>query len=179
VKVRGSPLMSFESTSKTLCIACRPSFCLVLACRACSTDPHLPGVRTSSLGVLKDSPSIDIHTLDAPLRFFRLDDIIGTSPHDLTMRARFPRRFTAPGQVSTPRPRRVLRPEQATAPTCSVLAVPPDFDGLLHLRAAGLLRPAADLGIHHVSGTSSTTSNPCPPKRTGRSLPMTTVLACS
>jgi len=90
--------MSFESTSKTHCIACRPSFCLVLACRACSTDPHRPGVRTSSLGVLKDSPSIDIHTLDAPLRFFRLDDIIGTSPHDLTMRARFPRRFcTGPG----------------------------------------------------------------------------------
>jgi hypothetical protein len=97
-----------------------------------------------------------------------------TSPYELGFHG-----ASAPGQVSTPRPRRVLRSEQAIAPTCSVLAVPPDFDGLLHLCAAGLLHPAADLGIHHVSGTASTTSNPCSPKRAGRSLPMTTDLACS
>lgn len=44
-----------------------------------------------------------------------------------------------------------LRPRVASPSVCSVLVVPPDFDGLLHLDAAGLLHPAADRGIHHVS----------------------------
>lgn len=35
--------------------------------------------------------------------------------------------------------------------TRSALAVPPGFDGLLRSSAAGLLRPAADHGVHYVS----------------------------
>lgn len=35
--------------------------------------------------------------------------------------------------------------------TRSALAVPPGFDGLLHSSATGLLRPAADHGVHYVA----------------------------
>ena len=76
-------------------------------------------LRASSLGVLKDRPSIDMRTR-CPL------------PHDASV---------------------MLRSRAASSSTRSVHAVSHDFDGLLHLSVAGLLRPATDLGIHHVSGS--------------------------
>jgi len=59
-----------------------------------------------------------------------------------------------PGVHSSPRSRkrvRLPRRRAATLYACSVLVVLHDCDGFLHLGAAGLLRPAADPGIHHVS----------------------------
>lgn len=79
-------------------------------------------VRASSLGVLKDHPSIDI-------------------------RSRCP---LPPGSAASCGSE--LRSRLATASTRSVHAVSHDLDGLLHLGAAGLFHPAADHGIHHVSG---------------------------
>jgi len=118
--------MSFDSTSKTRCFACRPSFRPVLACRACSADPHLSGVRTSSLGVLKDHPSIDMHMLDAPLRFLRLSEGSGTSPHSITTRARSPRRFCAGPGVHSQTP----KGPSARASHCSDMFRPCPSSGL-------------------------------------------------
>jgi hypothetical protein len=53
-----------------------------------------------------------------------------------------------------------LRPGAATCQARSVLAVPPDFDGFLRSRAAGLLHPAANHGVHCVS-TSSSSGHRC------------------
>jgi hypothetical protein len=117
-----STLVSFSSPSKTHRFergASRVHRAAWARARCCST----PRRCSSSLGVLKDHPSIDI-------------------------RSRCP--------LPAPRPRastirRDLRPRTATSSIRSVLVVLPDFDGFLHLGAAGLLRPAADPGIHHVS----------------------------
>jgi hypothetical protein len=58
-----------------------------------------------------------------------------------------------PSRCPLPRAARdTLRSRAASSSTRSVLAVSHDFDGLLHLGAAGLLHPAAGPGIHHVSG---------------------------
>jgi hypothetical protein len=117
-----STLVSFTSPSKTHRIERGSSWILrSVQARAfcCSSHPRL----SSSLGVLKDHPSIDIRSR-CPL----------PDPHRYARAAL-----------------RVLRPRHATASVRSVLVVPPDFDGFLHLGAAGLLHPAADPGIHHVS----------------------------
>jgi len=75
-------------------------------------------MRASSLGVLKDHPSIDVHSR-CPL------------PHIAS---------------------NVLRPRLTSSSTRSVHVVSHDFDDFLHLGGAGLLHPAANHGIHYVSG---------------------------
>lgn len=117
-----SALMSFTSPSKTHRVK-RGSSWIHRSVRARAFFCSIPRRSSSSLGVLKDHPSIDIRTR-CPLS-------------DPSRRA----------SASL----RVLRSRHATASIRSVLAVPPDFDGFLHLGAAGLLHPAADPGIHHVS----------------------------
>jgi hypothetical protein len=81
-------------------------------------------MRASSLGVLKDLPSIDVHTR-CPL------------PHIAS---------------------NVLRSRLTSSSTRSVHVVSHDFDDFLHLGGAGLLHPAANHGIHYVSGCAFVTS---------------------
>ena len=67
-----------------------------------------------------------------------------------------------------------LRPEHAKPESCSVHAVSHDFDGLLRVRSAGLLHPAANHGVRLVSSFSPETTRALgrpPLPEDGKSLP--------
>ncbi len=98
------------------------------ACRA-------RAARSSSLGVVKVRPSIGI-SARCPLP---------GPPAALASLWRHLRGGDPPGGWS-------LRPGAATSRTRSVPAVPPGFDGLLHLGLTGLLHPETDHGVRRVSG---------------------------